>query len=97
MIESKFGSIISSLRKEMNLTQKDLADKLGISDKAVSRWETGKSYPTLDEGIMGFIDNLSKNYYAYGLTTVEAMAPKYAESATWPMKINAYVEKIRAS
>ena len=48
MIESKFGSIISSLRKEMNLTQKDLADKLGISDKAVSRWETGKSYPTLE-------------------------------------------------
>ncbi len=48
MIDSKFGNVISSLRKEMGLTQKDLADKLGITDKAISRWETGKSYPTLE-------------------------------------------------
>ncbi len=56
-----------------------------------------KSFPTLDEGIQGFINNLYKNYYAYGLTTVEQIAPKYAEGAAWPTKINWYVNKIRNS
>lgn len=39
------GSLITQLRKEKNLTQKELADTLGVTDKAVSKWETGKSYP----------------------------------------------------
>lgn len=56
-----------------------------------------KAYATLDEGIVGFVNNLHKNYYAYGLTTVEAIAPKYAESSAWPGKINFYVNKIRNS
>ena len=37
------GKFIAHLRKEKNLTQKELADKLGISDKTVSKWETGGS------------------------------------------------------
>ncbi len=48
MIDNKFGELISKLRKEMNLTQKELSDKLGISDKAISRWETGKNFPTIE-------------------------------------------------
>lgn len=47
-MDNKLGDIISELRNKKNLTQKELADKLGISDKAVSRWETGKSSPDLD-------------------------------------------------
>lgn len=43
----KFGKFISQLRKEKQLTQKDLAEKLFISDKAVSKWETGKSMPDI--------------------------------------------------
>lgn len=39
------GVFISKLRKERGLTQKQMADKLNVSDKAVSRWETGKGYP----------------------------------------------------
>ncbi len=39
------GSFIAELRKEKNLTQKELGDSLGVSDKAISRWETGKGYP----------------------------------------------------
>ncbi len=39
--------IIYQKRKELNMTQKDLADKLNVSDKAVSRWETGLSYPDI--------------------------------------------------
>lgn len=39
----KFGSFIAQLRKEKGYTQKELAEKLSISDKAVSKWETGGS------------------------------------------------------
>lgn len=37
------GDFIRELRKEINLTQKELAEKLNCTDKAVSRWETGVS------------------------------------------------------
>ena len=47
-MDNKLGDIISELRNKKNLTQKQLANKLGISDKAISRWETGKSFPDLD-------------------------------------------------
>ena len=56
-----------------------------------------KSFSTLDEGIKGFVNNLYKNYYAYGLTTVEQIAPKYAEGSSWPAKINWYVNLIKNS
>lgn len=39
----KFGDFIARKRKEKNLTQKDLADKLFISPQAVSKWERGVS------------------------------------------------------
>ena len=39
----KFGAFVAQLRKEQGLTQKDLAEKLYISNKAVSKWETGVS------------------------------------------------------
>lgn len=55
-----------------------------------------RSYPTLDDGIRGFIDNLANNYYAYGLTTPEAMNSKYAESNTWAMKVNNYISSVKA-
>ena len=54
-----------------------------------------RRYNSVDEGLEGMINNLYKNYYAYGLTTVEAIGPKYAESDTWVSKINWYVNKIR--
>lgn len=41
----KTGNFIKQLRNQQNLTQKQLADKLGCTDKAVSRWETGKGFP----------------------------------------------------
>lgn len=41
----KFGAFIASLRKEKRMTQKELAQRLCISDKAVSKWETGVSIP----------------------------------------------------
>ena len=50
MDQSKIGRFIASCRKEQGMTQAVLAEKLGISDRAVSKWETGKSLP--DSGIM---------------------------------------------
>jgi transcriptional regulator with XRE-family HTH domain len=46
----KIGSFIADRRKEAGLTQKQLADTIGVSDKAISRWETGKGMP--DTSIM---------------------------------------------
>ena len=54
-----------------------------------------KKYGSVEEGLVGMIDNLHKNYYSHGLTTVETIAPRYAESGTWPAKINWYVDQIR--
>ncbi len=56
-----------------------------------------KGYATLDEGIIGFVDNLYNNYYAKGYTTVAAIAPRYAQSPAWPGKINSYMASIRAN
>lgn len=42
---AKFGCFIAQLRKEKAITQKELAEQLCISDKAISKWETGKSIP----------------------------------------------------
>ncbi len=50
MDQIKIGKFIASCRKEQGMTQAKLAEKLGISDRAVSKWETGKSMP--DSGIM---------------------------------------------
>ncbi len=50
MDQIKIGKFIASCRKEQGMTQAALAERLGISDRAVSKWETGKSMP--DSGIM---------------------------------------------
>ena len=48
MNAEKTGVLIADLRKQKNMTQKDLAKKLGITDKAISRWETGRGYPDIE-------------------------------------------------
>ena len=53
------------------------------------------AYPTLDKGIMAFIDGLSKNYFSKGLTTAKEINPKYAADKTWYQKVDSYVSKIK--
>ena len=47
MDASYTGEKISELRKEKGLTQKDLAELLNVTNKAVSKWECGKNFPDL--------------------------------------------------
>lgn len=47
MDQKKIGCFIAARRKDSGLTQNQLAEKLGITDKAISKWETGKSMPDL--------------------------------------------------
>ena len=56
-----------------------------------------KKFDSIDEGLVGMINNLYKNYYAMGLNTVELIAPKYCEGNTWAGKINWFVNSIRNS
>ena len=45
MDQVKIGQFIGICRREKNLTQRQLADLVGVSDKAVSKWETGRGLP----------------------------------------------------
>lgn len=54
-----------------------------------------QAYPSLEEGIYGFILNIKNKYVDYGLLTAEDMNPKYAEDPLWASKVNKYIEKIK--
>lgn len=47
MDQEKIGKFIQKLRKEKELTQQELANKLNVTDRAVSKWETGRGLPDL--------------------------------------------------
>ncbi len=53
----KMGSFLATLRKEHNLTQAELGEKLGVTNKTVSRWETGNYMPPVE-----MLEELSKLY-----------------------------------
>ena len=47
MNQENVGKFISELRKENNMTQQELADKLCVTDRAVSHWENGRRLPDI--------------------------------------------------
>ena len=47
MNQEKIGKFILKLRKEKNMSQLDLADKIGVTDRAISKWENGKGLPDI--------------------------------------------------
>lgn len=59
------GPMIKNLREEKHLTQAELAEKLYVSEKAVSKWETGRGYPDIS-----IIEDLAN---ALGVSTIELM------------------------
>lgn len=72
MNNQDFGKFISKLRKEKGLTQIELAEKINVSDKAISRWENGKNYPDIE-----ILENLGKEL---GVSISELIACKKIET-----------------
>ena len=52
MDQSKIGAYIAVKRKAQDLTQAQLAQKLGVSDKSVSKWERGDNLPSIDSAVI---------------------------------------------
>ena len=57
MNQEKIGNLIKKIRKNNNLTQKQLADKYGVTYQAVSKWENGKNIPDIS-----LIKQMSKDF-----------------------------------
>lgn len=70
----QFGAFVAQMRKEQGLTQKELADKLNVTDKAVSKWETGKGFPDVK-----LLEPLAQ---ALGVSLVELMQGRRQEAET---------------
>ena len=64
----KMGSFLAELRKERNLTQAELGEKLGVTNKTISRWETGNYMPSVE-----MLEELST---MYGMTINELLSGK---------------------
>ena len=47
MNQEKIGKFILKLRREKNMTQQELADRIGVTDRAISKWENGRGLPDL--------------------------------------------------
>ena len=62
------GSFLAELRKENNLTQAELGEKLGVTNKTISRWETGNYMPPVE-----MLEELSN---MYGMTINELLSGK---------------------
>ena len=65
MDSRKVGKLISTLRKEKNLTQQELANTLGVSSKTISKWETGNGLPDIS-----FLKKVSE---IFGITIEELL------------------------
>lgn len=74
MNQQKIGRFISECRKQKGLTQAQLAEALGVSDKTISRWENGKTMPDLSfyEPLCETLDvQISELLYAKKMTDQE--------------------------
>ena len=79
MNQEKIGRFIAECRKEQNYTQAVLAEKLGITDRAISKWENGKSMP--DASIMLELCDLLKISVNELLTGEHIAMDHYKEKA----------------
>ena len=60
------GAVIKTLREKMKMTQEELAQKIFVTSKAVSKWETGKGFPDI-----GLLESLGK---ALGVSVIELLS-----------------------
>ena len=77
MKKETFGNMVAALRKEKGMTQLELAEKMGVTDKAVSKWERDLSFPD--------VSSIPKLAEILGVSVDELMQVK-AESKEEPLK-----------
>jgi len=82
MDNKEIGIFISTLRKSKKMTQNNLAEKLGVTNKAISKWETGEGYPEItiipklaEELGISIDELLSANLNESPETYIESMMP----------------------
>lgn len=85
MEKKSIGTFIAALRKANGLTQRDLAEKLNVSDKAVSRWERDESAPDLS--LIPVIADI------FGVTSDELLRGQRAGISSAPAREEAKTEK----
>ena len=66
----EIGERLQQLRKEKGISQEKLAEQLHVTRQAVSKWETGQSYPDLDNlGALSKLYGVTADYILYGEDT----------------------------
>jgi len=110
MDQIKIGSFIAACRKEKDLTQTQLAEKLGITNKAVSKWETGKSLPdasimlalcevldiTVNDLLCGEVVNM-ENYNKEMENNLMELVKQKQESDRWLLRLEIIIGVITIS
>lgn len=82
MNQEKIGKFIKDKRLELKMTQKDLADKLGISDRAISKWENGRGVPdvSLLSDLSKVLDVTINDLLSGGVVKKEEYQQKFEEN-----------------
>ena len=93
-LESIYASNLQALRKDRHLTQLELAEKLGYSDKSISKWEMGKGLPPLDvaKDIAAFFSGYGLEVDLANTTVDKVKVPK-----KWDDSFSAFNEVVKAS
>lgn len=82
----KIGGFLQSLRKERGITQEQLGEKLGVSNKTVSRWETGNYLPPVE-----MLQALSD---MYGITINEILSARRLEPVEYQQKAEENIKSV---
>ena len=77
------GTFIAECRKEKGLTQKALGEKLNVTDRAVSKWETGRSFPDV-----AILEDLCQEL---GISVSELLAGKKIEAEHYQEETNVWI------
>ena len=80
------GAVIKELREKNRLTQLQLADRLGVSDKAISKWETGRGYPDIT-----LLEPIAEVFHVSVTELISGATVKNANVASNMMKSHFYV------
>ena len=82
------GEKISQMRKQNNMTQKDLAEKLNVSDNVISKWETGKCLPDVETmlKLSKVLDVSISELYECVERTDTKKTEEYSEERVWAYK-----------